>query len=187
MAVVDSTVFSEYEVDALNIKIGGDLYKIACIGTLEEERDVRKVSKKCRGTVAKSRTYATGTGTIKYTAHMPWECYMKMHAMETDGLKSGVHGYGKGSFPELCATAHVLDEDGNEGFRAWPVCTASTGPVTKIENGAEEVAEVEVEMTFVPDSNGIGAYNAIAATMDESLKTTWMESFTPESVKADSL
>ena len=52
--------------------------------------------------------------------------------------------YGKNSLhPTFTITADVYDEDDVRKLKAYPMCTMSTGPARKVENGADEVAEVE--------------------------------------------
>ena len=180
-----TTVFSEYEVRLANVKIGENVWPIKCIGTWEEAMEARKVTKKCRGVVAKQRTKGTGAGTCKVTAHIPLELYHALHGMDLDELADGVYAYGTSSLhPVACITLDVYDEDDVEMFKAYPVCTVTTGPSRKVENGAEEVAEVELEVGVSPDDNGQGVYEALADGLAESIKTAWMESFTPELVQA---
>lgn len=179
-----TTVFSEYEVRLANVKIGEEFWPIKCIGTWEEAMESRTVSKKCRGVVAKTRTKGTGAGTCKVTAHIPLELYHALHGMKNDDLADGVYAYGTSSLhPVACITLDVFDEDDVEMFKAYPVCTVTTGPSRKVENGAEEVAEVELEVAVSPDDNGQGVYEALANGLAENIKTAWMESFTPELVK----
>ena len=86
--------------------------------------------------------------------------------------------------PVFCMTALVTDEDGNKKLKAWPKCVISSGPKPNIENGADEVAEVEFEIAVSPDDDGFGVYEAIESDLkDETVKTTWLESFTPDMVK----
>jgi len=53
--------------------------------------------------------------------------------------------------------------------------------------GAEEVAELELEIGVMPDSYGNGMYEAVVSELtDASLKNTWMTAFTPELVQVAS-
>lgn len=182
---IKTTVFSEYEVRELIAKVGEDTCPIKCIGSLEEESEVISITKKCRGVVAKKRTRGTGSGTLKLTAHMPWDLYLTLMDMKSEKLKKGVTAYGRSSLhPEFSLTGRVFDEDDNEKFKAWPVCVMNAGPASKIENGAEEVAELEVEIGYSPDENGFGHYECDLNDAPEDVKTSWMENFTPALVKA---
>lgn len=173
-----TTVFSEYEVRQANVIVGDKVWPVKCIGKWEEEMEVRKAVKKCRGKVAKQRTRGTGSGTCKVTCHIPYECYYALHGMESEALKTGVMGYGADSLhPVACVTLDVFDEDDVEKLKAYPCCTATSGPARSVENGAEEVAEVELELGVSPDENGFGMYEALADGLDGSVKSAWMDGF----------
>lgn len=181
------TVFSEFEARSMSFIFGdGDVYNVGCIGKVECEASIRNIVKNCRGTVAKKRTRPTGEGTLKVTAHMPIECYRRLHDMERDNLAAGVYAYGKPSLhPEIICTADIFDEDDNEKFRAWPRCTVSTGANSTIENGGDEVAEVELEIGFMPDANGEGMYEALASEVTQAIATAWMNAFSLNLISGD--
>lgn len=187
MAGITEKVFSEAEVRKIGIKIGeaakADINE--CVGTWEEELEVKTVVKKCRGVVSKSRTKGTGNGTIKASMHMAQDLFAEMYGMKQEGLKDGVIAYGtKSLHPVFCVTALVLDEDDNEKLKAYPNCTIQTALTRKVENGAEEIAEIELELAITPDEEGNGMYEAVVTDLtDEDLKTKWLESFAPELVK----
>lgn len=189
MAGITEKVFSEAEVRKIGIKIGeaakADINE--CVGTWEEELEVKTVVKKCRGVVSKSRTKGTGNGTIKASMHMEQDLFAEMYGMKQEGLKDGVIAYGtKSLHPVFCVTALVLDEDDNEKLKAYPNCTIQTALTRKVENGAEEIAEIELELAITPDEEGNGMYEAVVTDLtDEDLKTKWLELFTPELVKLE--
>lgn len=178
---------SDFELDQLGLKFEGDdtYTSVNCVGSMEEEMTVKSVSKSCRGVVVKKRSKGTGEGTLKVTAHVPWDVFTKAYGMELDTLIEGVKAYGRNSIHKtFSAVAHVLDEDNNEKFKAYPNCVINTGVVRKIENGAEEVAEMELEIGVMPDEHGNGLYEAVAAELkDETVKNTWMTAFTPALVQ----
>lgn len=189
MAISKETIFSEYDVKCLNFIFtdgeNKDVWPVKVIGKLEEESEVRNMIKKGRGVTIKNRTWGTGAGTLKLTAHMPYGLYIKLHGMDSPALAEGVHAYGYDSrHPEACVTGDVFDEDDVEKLKAWPVCVVSTGPARSVENGAEEVAETDLEIGFSPDVNGLGVYEALAADVTEAIKTGWMDSFAPALVAA---
>lgn len=182
---------SDFEIDQLGIKFEGEsAYEtVKCIGSVEETMDAKVVTKKCRGVVAKTRVKGTGAGTLKISAHIPWAIYVKAYGMELDSLIEGVKAYGKNSIHKVMSVvAHVLDEDNNEKLKAYPNCIISSGGVSrKTENGAEEVAEIELEISVMPDDHGNGLYETVVDELtDETVKTTWMTAFTPEMVQVAS-
>lgn len=181
MSGITEKVFSEAEVRKLGIKIAGaakaDVNE--CVGSAEEELEVKTVTKKCRGVVAKSRTKGTGKGTLKITAHVEQDLFANMYGMEQKELKDGVIAYGMNSLhPVMCITMEVLDEDDNVKYKAYPNCTIQSALSRKVENGAEEISEIEMEITIMPDEYGNGLYEAVEADLqDQTLKTQWLEAF----------
>lgn len=189
-----TSVFSSYEIREMAVALrdtAPTTFKHAdCVGSLEEELETITVTKSCRGMVVKSRTRGAGSGTLTISAHIPWDVYVDLWNMKDDSLVDGVVAYGQGTLhPVFTMVLHVYDEDGNEGFRAYPCCTMTTGPTRTTENGAEEVAELEMEIAVSPDDNGKVVYDAIAADLGDDtagLKTKWMTAWTPELMKAQS-
>ena len=185
-----TSVFSEFEVRRLGFKFkdATSATLVPCVGSIEEESTIRKVTKKCRGVVKKRRNRGTGEGTIKLSLHIPYSVYVEMFGMELDTLMTDVFAYGENSLhPEFCLTADVFDEDGNELVRAWPCCVASAGPARKTTNGEEEVAEVEIEAEFSPDEYGNGCYECsavVAKTTFESVDS-FMQNFSPAKAQLD--
>lgn len=174
-------VFSEYELREMGIKFASsEAYQtVECIGSCEEELESRTVTKKCRGNVVKTKTKGTGKGTLKISAHIPYEIYTQAYGMELDTLKNGIKAYGQDSVhEEFSVTQLVKDEDGIVKYKAYPNCVIQSGIVRKIENGAEEVAELELEVSVMPDKYGIGMYEALAS--ESTAITNWMTAFTPE-------
>lgn len=181
-------VFSDFELDQLGIKFkDAEKYEnVNCVGSCEEEMESKVITKSCRGIVAKKIVKGTGSGTLKITAHIPWAVYTEFYGMELDTLIEGVKAYGKNSVHKgFGVVMHIKDEDGAEKYKAYPNCVMESGVARKIENGAEEVAELEIEASVMPDEFGNGLYEALADELkDESVKTTWMTAFTPELVQA---
>lgn len=187
------TVFSEYEVREIAIKLNGQTpedtaHSMPCVGSVEEEMETLVVTKNCRGMVAKTRVKGTGAGTLTISAHIPSAIYNSIYGMNLAGLVEGVKAYGRNSVhPEFTMTLHVFDEDGNEKFKAYPCCVMQSGVTRTTENGAEEVAEVEIEVSVMPDENGNGLYEVEAkdlGTDEAQLKTKWMTQFKPDLVQA---
>ena len=73
-----------------------------------------------------------------------------------------------------------MDEDGNIKYKAYPKCAVKTGPSNTIENGGEEVQEIEVTFSLYPDDYGYCEYEAPAIELDDTTKGKWMTEFTPE-------
>lgn len=185
---VTSTVFSEAEVEEIGIKIEGATTAdvIKCVGSMEEEMEVKTVTKKCKGVVTKSRTKGTGKGTVKMSLHVAQDIFADLYGMQNEELKDGVIAHGQNSIhPVFVLTVKVLDEDGRGKYKAYPQCCIQSGISRKVENGAEEVSEIEIEIAIMPDENGNGLYEAVEEDVtDTEIKTKWMKEFTPDLVKA---
>lgn len=173
-------VFSEFEVKAQYIKIADeDSYStMSCVGSSEEDLEVKIITKKCRGAIAKEKVKGTGNGTLTESLHVPRDIYNKMYDMNRPNLKKGVYAYGQNSsHPEFSITQRVLDEDGVEKFKAYPRCVLESGPKRPVENGQEEVPELELTIKLLPDDNGECMYEALKSELDEETSGKWLEHF----------
>lgn len=178
--------YSEFEIDKLFIKFKGDEKheETGAVGSMEEAMGAKTVTKNYKGKNAKSRTRGTGAGTLKLSLHMNYEKYNQMFGKKNEGLIDGVTSYGEESLHEVFSmTALVKDEDGYEKLKAYPKCTVTNAPSGKIENGAEEVPEIELEIAVMPDEYGQGQYEALKDELAAEIATAWMESFTPDLVR----
>lgn len=183
-------VFSEYELKQMGIKFkSAEAYQTAsCVGSCEEELDAKVVSKSCRGVVVKKTVKGTGTGTLSISMHCPVEVYNQFYGMTLDTLIEGVKAYGQNSRHEAFSIVQqVFDEDGIEKLKAYPNCIMESGVSRKIENGGEEVAEIEIEISVMPDEYGNGMYEVIVSDLtDETVKTKWLTEFEPSLVQVAS-
>ena len=181
------TVFSEYEIKNSAIKINNDntstFSKVGCVGSIEEALDCITVTKKCEGVVKKTVTRGAGTGEAKISLHINYNLYVSLFGMDQDGLEEGVYAYGTGSrHKEFCYVAEVNDEDGNIKYIAYPRCSIKTGPTNKVENGGEEVQEIEMTFSLYQDDYGNCKYESPAVELDETIKGQWMSEFSPSLV-----
>lgn len=180
-------VFSEYELKQMGVKVAGSEDYIAadCVGSCEEEMEVKVVNKSCRGVVVKTRVRGTGKGKLNISMHCPKEIYDAAYGMELDTLLAGVKAYGQNSVHKTFSIVQLVeDEDGNVKYKAYPNCIIESGKKGTIENGAEEVAEIEMEVSVMPDDFGNGVYEALALELDDEVKEQWMNAFTPSLVQA---
>lgn len=180
-------VFSDFEIDRMSVKFtdAEAALSMNCVGSVEEELTAKEITKKCRGVIIKDVVKGTGEGTLTISAHVPYDLFIEAFGMEDEALKTGVFAYGSNSrHKAFCLTMHVVDEDGAEKYKAYPNCIFKARPTLSTENGAEEVAEVEIEIAVMPDDHGFGMYEALADGLDEAVKAGWMENFTYDLVKA---
>lgn len=180
------SVFSEFEVVEQHIKTGTDdtFENMNCVGSSEEELEAKIVTKNCRGVVAKKKVKGTGNGTLTESLHVPYETYNKIYAMNRDNLIDGVKAYGQdSSHPEFSLTQKVLDEDDNVKLKAYPRCILESGPKRPVENGQEEVPELELTISLLPDESGNCMYEALESELDPEVTKKWLTEFAPELVK----
>ncbi len=183
-------VFSEFEVTQIGFKFNEEsaYESCECVGSAEDAAEAKTVVKKCRGVEVKTRTRGTGKGEIKLSLHIPYNIYVKMLGMEDENLKDGVVAYGDDSRHAVFSmVAKVEDEDGNVKYKAYPNCIIKEAPSNSTENGAEEIAELEVTISYMPDEHGKGRYEAIESVLTDETVKKWMTAFTPELVRIQSV
>ena len=156
-----------------------------CVGSSEEELEVKVITKNCRGVVAKKKVKGTGNGTLTESLHVPYNIYNMIYDMvQSDELLEGVVGYGqKSTHPEFALTQKVLDEDDVVKLKAYPRCILESGPKRPVENGAEEVPELELTISLLPDEYGYCMYEALASAVTSTVADTWLTAFTPDLVR----
>lgn len=177
--------FSHYEITRQSLKFMGEStwHSMDCVGTVEQEMEIKKIEKKCRGVVKKTRTKGTGSGTLKITVHIPYQIYVNAFGMVEQA--SGVFAYGENSrHKEFTLVQECKDEDGNILYICYPRCIISTGVTNKTENGAEEVAEIEAEIAVMPDDFGNGYYEAVANDISSTIANQWMTNWTHELISS---
>ena len=188
MSFSSAEVYSYFECDQLAMKVAGDeaYTRDDCIGSLNVERETKTVTKSWRGVVKKRKTKPTGNGTIELKLHMKLALYRRINAMTNEGLQPGVYAFDNTqSMPELALTARVKDEDDNIMFLGYPRCKVEEINKLEIENGAEEVAEVEMKLSYMPDDFNKGEYQALEAelTGDVLNAKNWMTAFSSETAQ----
>ncbi|MED3799814.1 phage tail protein [Lysinibacillus capsici] len=160
-----------------------------CVGTIEGESEIVAIIKRCEG-VEKKRKPKVSKMTITISAHVRLAAQRRIFGISADGLKPGVYKYGADSIGDtFVLTAVGIDEfEDEEKLIAFSNCSANTGLTLSIENGAEEVAEIELEFTaLVDDKRGIYYETYISELADEGKEefiTNWKTNFTPELVLA---
>lgn len=179
--------FSRWEVRKFGIKVAGSSeYKSAdCVGTLSDEYETKRVEKKCRGVVKKVKIKPIA-GTLNLTMHIPYDIYCSMFDMVRDDLIEGVQGYGTNNIhQDFACVAEMYNEDEEMMLVAYPKCVSAVGPNTNIENGAEEIAEVELEISLMPDENEMLRYECLPGELEtdaQTIASQWMTAFTPDLV-----
>lgn len=184
-------VYSYFEADQLAIKVAGENSYVRddCVGSIEIERETKTVIKKCRGVTKKRKTKPTGNGTLTLKMHVKLNLYRKLHAMTNEGLQPGVYAFDNtNAMPEASVTVRVKDEDDNIMFLGYPRCKVEEINKLSIENGAEEVAELEMKLSYMPDDFNKGEYQALEAELTGDVLTpeNWMTAFSSETAQIGS-
>ncbi|HDX9587590.1 TPA: phage tail protein [Bacillus pseudomycoides] len=184
MAVTTIDVF-----DAVTIKNASVLFKgesvtepFGCVGKLDAESEVKEIKKVCGGVTQKKKSKPSQLN-VKISGHMKLSVLREIFGIKNDGLIDNVYSYGiDSSGKDFVFVAEELD-DFEEVSRliAFPKCSSASGFVKSVENGAEELAETEIEITALPDEFGKLYYEAIG--LSEEDKKTWMIAFDPSKLQ----
>jgi hypothetical protein len=160
--------------------------KFGCIGTIEGETEGIEIVKKCEGVEVK-RKFKPNKMNLTVNAHIPVQVARDFFGLTNQDLKPGVWAYGELSKgKQFVLTADVIDEfEDVVKLIAFPNCSNNTGFKISIENGADEVAMLELEFTALKDSLGNLYYEAFVNELeDPTVAEQWHTQFTPELVKA---
>lgn len=178
--------FAEFEIKDSSIKVekeGAQFEKIGCVGSAEESFGTKTVTKKCEGKITKQRTFPDGSGELKLSLHMKWTAYIALFNLEREELKEGVYAYGAKAHEVFAFVCKALDMDGNEKYKAYPNCTIKDGIARKVENGGEEVAEIELTVALAADKYGECMYEALKEESEEGIGEKWMKDWNHELIK----
>jgi hypothetical protein len=160
--------------------------KFGCMGSIEGETEGIEIVKMCEGVEAK-RNFKPNKMNLTVNAHIPVKVARDYFGLRTEGLKPGIWAYGELSKgKQFVLTADVIDEfEDVVKLIAFPNCVNSTGFRISIENGADEVAMLEMEFTALKDSLGNLYYEAFVDELeDQTVAQQWHTQFTPDLVKA---
>ncbi|PTY79620.1 phage tail protein [Heyndrickxia sporothermodurans] len=179
--------FDAIRITNFNIKFKGEqtAQSFGCVGQLEGETEMITIVKKCEGVETKSKSKPQKM-TLTLNSHVKVAPLRSIFGLSNEGLKPGVYSYGSNSkSKDFVLTADVIDEfEDLTKLIAFPNCTSSTGLTLSIENGADEVAELELEFTAMVDDNKNCYYEALLDELaDTTVAETWRTNFTPDLVK----
>ncbi|QWH10354.1 phage tail protein [Bacillus mycoides] len=177
-------VFDAVEIKNASVLFKGDTVTspFGCIGKLDAETEIKSIAKLCGGVPKKKKSKPTQVK-VKISGHMELKVARKIFGLKNEGLIDGVYSYGIESVGEdfsFVAEEYDTFEDNNR-LIAFPNCSAATGFVKSIENGADELAEFEVEITALPDTYGEFYYEGINLPAD--VQTKWLTKFDPAELR----
>ncbi|MGG3943370.1 phage tail protein [Peribacillus psychrosaccharolyticus] len=160
--------------------------KFGCIGTIEGETELNEFVKNCEGVETKKIVRPIRIN-LTISGHIPVKVARDIFGLSNEDLKPGVYAYGADSKGKnFVLTADVIDEFQDiTKLIAFSNCVSNTGLVITIENGADELAELEMEYTVMQDSNKKFYYEALVDELeDQTVVTQWHTQFTSDLVKA---
>ena len=158
---------------------------LGCTGGISGETDVKTVTRMCEGIPDRERQVPQFM-TLTFRGHVNVDVYRSLFGIVNTGLKVGVYSYGStsaGSSGTL--TFKLVDMDGvKEKLIAFPNVKLNTGFVFSYENGAEEVAEVEMDFKAMVDAQSIFYFEGFVHVItDAAIKSGWAAAFNYDLVK----
>lgn len=158
-----------------------------CIGSIEGETEITTKQLKCGAIILKENSKATKSTLTVTLADVPVQVARDYFGYSNEGLKDGVYSYGTNSKgKEFIFTAEEVDDfEETTKLIAFPKCVSATGYKISVDNSSDEVANIEFEITALPDAHGQIVYEAfVAEVTDETIKNQWHTAFTRELVAA---
>ena len=146
------------EFDALKITNGkftpaeGTAMDLGCTGSLSGETTTKTVRKICEGVPVKERTKPESM-TLTFSGHLLVDAYRALFGFKQDDALTGKWAYGTYSTnANGVFTWDVEGFDGETKTMTFGNATLASGYAFGIENGVEEVAEVSLTITAMPDA-----------------------------------
>lgn len=181
--------FSPSRITNLNVKFRNDAegsaLKFGCAGQVEGETEIQTKVKNCEGVQVAQKSTVTKIN-LTVTAHVNIDVFRRILGLTNDALKPGIYAYGSNSkFESFSLVADVIDEFGDvTKLIAFPNCSSNTGLVFSIENGADEVAELEMEFSAMQDEQKNCYYEAFVDELeDPAVADEWRTNFSYDTVK----
>ncbi|MGF3103652.1 phage tail protein [Rossellomorea sp. DUT-2] len=159
--------------------------KFGSLGSIEGETTLKEVIKRSEGVEVKKKTKPEKMD-LTVSAHIKVKVIRGLFGINSTGLKPGVYQYGQDSNgKEFVFTADVIDEfEDVTKLVAFPKCVSTTGFKFTIENGADEVALMEIQLTAYPDEFRQIMYDAFVSELeDPTIATQWHTQFNRELVE----
>jgi hypothetical protein len=160
--------------------------KFGALGSLGGETTLRELIKREEGIEVAKRTKPEKMD-LNVSAHVKLQVVRDIFGIKSEDLKPGVYSYGTDSKGKrFTFTADIVDEFEDETkLIAFPNCTTATGFTFTIENGTDEVAEMEVTLSAYPDDFKQIYYEAIVSSLDDpTIAEQWHTKFDRTLVEA---
>lgn len=181
--------FDQYKVTNGHVRwkkagILGLVTELGCTGSLAVETEIKEVIKMCEGFEAATYSKPTKlTGTL--VGHMPVSVLREVYGLSTKDLEVGVYGYGSKSIGGSGVLTFDVTDITEEVVKhvAFPNVSFTGGLMFSLENGGDEIAQVELPFTAHLDKNKKFYYEGFADEITtEDVKTKWHTDFDEELV-----
>lgn len=156
-----------------------DGQKFGATGSVGGETTLREIIKTEEG-IEVAKKVKPQKMDLTVTGHVQVSVLRDIFGFKTDDLKPGVYSYGSDSKGKrFTLTADAIDEfEDVTKLMAFPNCTSATGFVFTIENGADEVALMELTLSAYPDDTKQIYYEALIDELDDvTVSDTWHTQF----------
>lgn len=156
--------------------------KFGCLGIIAGETELKEIIKICAG-MEKGKVTKPIKMNLTLTGHVKVAVIRKLFGLSNDGLKPGIYRYSQNTKgKKFVLTADIIDEFQDiTKLIAFPNCVSATGLILTVEGGADEVAQLEIEVTAYPDPasvNGDFYYDAFVQELeDPTIADTWHTQF----------
>lgn len=188
MAVTTVETFSAVSTNNVAIMFEGESAseQIQCVGTISGETEIQEIAKLCGG-VEIDKIAKPLKMNMTLTAHVPLPVYRKFFGLEEDAVKfvEGVQHYGRNSKAKNFSFVADIVDDFEDVVKmiGLPKCSSTTGLSFTVENGADEVAQLELEFTALMDAEGNFYYElATPETSDATIISKWHTNFSTATV-----
>lgn len=182
--MADILNFDQYKVTNGHVrwmKAGalGVVSELGCTGSLAIEPEIKEVVKMCEGIETATFSKPTKlTGTL--VGHMPVAVLREVYGLSSTDLAVGVYGYGSKSVGGSGVLTFDVTDITEEVVKHIAFANVSfTGGLTfSLENGGDEIAQVELPFTAHLDKNKQFYYEGFDDEITaETVKTTWHTEF----------
>lgn len=168
-----NTDFNEFNVRSALIQFDDEVSasSFGCVGKMSREFEVTNITKKCEGRTVLKKSKPTGEGTLTLNVHVPVAVARKMKSML---VKNNVAAQGTDIFKTFKYKCIVSNEENADEYQLYPNCALNGLPEIEIDDEAEEVAAVEMEIGFATDEYGNMYYTEFKEDLEEGITfETW--------------
>lgn len=157
-----------------------------CVGKIDGTTKMHETVKKCGKTEVKSISKPIEMA-LKIKAHVPMAIFRDFYGLSHDErLKKGIYSYGAGSKGKNFSLAvQVEDEyEDEKKLLGFLNCTSSSGLTFSVENGADTVADLELDVKVMIDEFNDFYHEAFLSELnDQDTADAWMAKLNPDVLK----